>query len=100
MGKQHLFYTMTQLYNTATIIKLPIYNPSVEEQNNQHLFCNNVQRLFSTVLNQDIYALNRKHKILYHKYLLGSINEKELLELAKEESKKDSTLNNIMNSAA
>ena len=95
----HLFYTMTQLYNKANIIKLPIYNPTNVETNDIHLFSSNVQLLFSYVLKQDIYLLNRKHKILYHKYLLGIIDEKELLRLGKEEFENDSTLVRMVTAA-
>ena len=90
--KHHLFYTMTQLYNTAQVNTLPIYNPTFEEQEDVHLFSYNVQLLLSCVLNQKVYLLNRKHKLLYHRYLLGGIGEEELLRLGKEEFEGDGTL--------
>merc|ERR1712174_99424 len=89
---EHLFRTMTQFYNNVEVTLFPIYSPSKEEQQNAKLFAINVQSLFAKTLNQSVYLLNRKHKMLYHKTLLGKLETEEALQQAKEVTLQDATL--------
>lgn len=82
--REHLFRTMTQVRNDVTCTELPVYVPSAEEQADARLYSINVQTEMARVLDQPISALNRKHKFLYHSYLLGKeSNEMEVLEKAR-----------------
>lgn len=69
--REHLFRTMTQVWNQVHISELPVYEPSEEEMSDARLFASNVQAEMAKVLGQPIVPLNRKHKFLYHSWLLG-----------------------------
>lgn len=69
--KEHLFRTMTQFTNHVHLTELPVYEPSEEEIHDARLFARNVQREMGAVLEQPIVVLNRKHKFLYHSWILG-----------------------------
>lgn len=90
--KEHMFRTMTQVYNDVVITQLPVYEPSAEEKMDARLYAANVQRLMADVLKQKVYPLNRKHKFLYHSFLLRKIDGKELREKAEEVFAQDAQL--------
>lgn len=91
--REHLFRTMTQFCNRVHITELPVYEPSEAEMNDSRLFASNVQTEMARVLNQPIFPLNRKHKFLYHSYLLGKEeNEAEVLMKAAKLSREDDQL--------
>ncbi|CAN8063894.1 unnamed protein product [Agarophyton chilense] len=69
--REHMFRTMTQFKNRVACTVLPVYTPSPEEVANARLYAFNVQKAMQDVLDQPIVPLNRKHKFLYHSYLLG-----------------------------
>lgn len=78
--REHLFRTMTQFKNEVQIVELPVYEPSEEEMTDARLFASNVQTEMAKALNQPIVPLNRKHKFLYHSWILGKEeNEAEVL---------------------
>ncbi len=81
--RTHIFRTMTQLINRVTITELPVYVPSDEEKLDARLFARNVQKLMSKQLQQPVYRLNRKHKLLYHKFVLSKLNAEDVREQAK-----------------
>ena len=81
--RTHIFRTMTQFINKVSITELPVYVPSDEEKMDPRLYARNVQRLMSKQLQQPVYRLNRKHKILYHKFVLGKIDAEGVREQAK-----------------
>lgn len=94
--REHLFRTMTQLVNYVHITELPIYVPSEEEKNDARLYAFNVQQEFSGALEQPIVPLNRKHKLLYHSYILGrEQDEQEVLRKSEEISRLDNQLSYI-----
>lgn len=91
--REHVFRTMTQLVNYVHISELPVYNPSTEEMMDARLYASNVQEEMSIVLEQPVELLNRKHKFLYHSYLLGKEEgEQETLRKAEELFKADDQL--------
>lgn len=69
--REHIFRTMTQLVNYVEIVELPVYEPSEEEMHDSRLYAANVQIEMAEVLDQPIVPLNRKHKFLYHSWILG-----------------------------
>lgn len=69
--REHIFRTMTQVRNNVEFIEMPVYVPSDEEKSDSRLFASNVQNEMGRVLEQGVTPLNRKHKFLYHSYLLG-----------------------------
>lgn len=69
--REHLFRTMTQVTNYVHISELPVYQPSEQEMTDARLYSSNVQAEMAKVLEQPIVPLNRKHKFLYHSWLLG-----------------------------
>ncbi|KAI0565843.1 lysophospholipid acyltransferase LPEAT1 isoform X1 [Gracilaria domingensis] len=69
--REHMFRAMTQFRNHVHCTVLPVYVPSPEEETNARLYAFNVQKAMQEVLDQPIVPLNRKHKLLYHGYLLG-----------------------------
>lgn len=78
--REHVYRMMTQFRNRVHCIQLPVYIPSEAERIDPLLFATNVQAEIADVLQQDIIPLNRKHKFLYHSYLLGKEpNEVEVL---------------------
>lgn len=89
---EHIFRTMTQFINFVEIIELPVYSPSPAEIADPHLYAENVEHLFSHVLQQPIYRLNRKHKTLYHNVLLGKCTEREALIEAEAVTRRDKSL--------
>ena len=90
--REHIFRTMIQFVNHVELIKLPVYAPSAQEQENPQLYASNVQTLLSSVLQQSIYVLNRKHKGIYHKCILSKLTEQEALDQAKKITEEDKTL--------
>lgn len=92
--REHLFRTMTQFQNYVHCTELPVYVPSEEEQSDSRLFAFNVQSEIQSVLQQDVVPLNRKHKLLYHSYLLGKVKpETEVLDKARILLQEDEQLN-------
>ncbi len=87
--KYHLFRTMTQFVNHVTIEELPLYTPSIEEQNDRRLYAANVQDVFSKALNVPQYRVNKKQKFVYHDYIRKTIKEDELFSKCKEISVND-----------
>lgn len=59
------------------VTELPPYSPSDAEKADASRYAANVQRLMAHVLDQTVVPLNRKHKFLYHSYLLGKIKDPE-----------------------
>lgn len=97
--REHLFRTMTQFQNYVHLTELPVYTPSVEETSDSRLFAINVQTEMANVLQQDIIPLNRKHKLLYHSYLLGKVkNESDVVREANTLLNDDTQLNYFINS--
>lgn len=91
--RHHLFRTMTQFRNRVRLVELPVYLPSEAERANPRLYASNVQAQIAHVLKQPVVPLNRKHKFLYHNYLLGRVKtEEELFEGAEDLTMKDSLL--------
>lgn len=72
--REHIYRLMTQFRNRVHCTQLPVYVPSEAERVNPRLFATNVQAEIAGVLQQSIIPLNRKHKLLYHSYLLGKEN--------------------------
>lgn len=75
--REHIFRTMTQFQNNTTVLELPVYEPSEDEVGDARLFAANVQTEMAKALGQPIIPLNRKHKFLYHSWLLGKENNRE-----------------------
>lgn len=91
--REHLFRTMTQFQNNATVIELPVYQPSEEEMGDTRLYAANVQTEMAKALEQPIVPLNRKHKFLYHSWLLGKEDsEAEVMKKAEQLSSEDEQL--------
>lgn len=91
--REHAFRSMTQLWNEVRCTELPVYVPTKEEQLDARLYASNVQAEMALVLNQTIVPLNRKHKFLYHSYLIGKeTNEDTILNKAAELSEQDEQL--------
>lgn len=80
--RTHLFRTMTQLVNRVKIKELAVYAPDEEERADARLYAANVQEVMAGALAQQVYPLNRHHKLLYHSYVLGKIDADELKEEA------------------
>lgn len=91
--REHMFRTMTQFVNYVHCTELPVFVPSAEEVSNARLYALNVQNAMNEVLNQPIVPLNRKHKFLYHSYLLGKeTNVQEVLKKAYDLQEQDDQL--------
>lgn len=97
--REHMFRTMTQVYNDVVITELPVYEPSAEEKADARLYASNVQAIMANVLKQDVYPLNRKHKFLYHSFLLGKIDGNELREKTAEVTAEDAQLQYLAGAA-
>ncbi|CAM9419668.1 unnamed protein product [Phaeothamnion confervicola] len=83
--KDHLFRTMTQLVNRVRLVELPLYCPSPAERADPRLYADNVQASPSLhVLHQPVYPLNRRHKFVYHDFVLGKKTAEEALQTARE----------------
>ena len=81
--REHLFRTMTQIVNYVELTELPVYSPSEKEKMDARLYASSVQKEMAIVLEQPIIPLNRKHKFLYHSYILGKEeSEREVLRKA------------------
>ena len=88
--REHLFRTMTQVRNLVHCIELPVYEPSEEEKLDARLYALNVQQEMATALQIPIQPLNRRHKFLYHSFLLGrEPDAAEVLRKAKQISDED-----------
>lgn len=95
--REHIFRMMTQFRNRVHCTQLPVYIPSEEEQLDSRLFATNVQAEIANVLQQSIVPLNRKHKFLYHSYLLGrESDEAEVLIKAYDIFDKDEQLKHFI----
>lgn len=95
--REHVFRTMTQFRNRVHCTELPVYIPSEEECQDARLYAANVQAEFAEVLQQKIIPLNRKHKLLYHSYLLGrESSESDVVSKALNIFKQDSQLQYYM----
>lgn len=90
--KEHLWRSMTQIYNRVQIIEMPVYYPSEEERMDPSLFTRNVQKIFEETLELETYPLNRKQKFAYHSYVLGKISGEELFQKADELAAQDPLL--------
>lgn len=91
--REHLFRTMTQIVNHVHIFELPVYEPTEEEKSDARLYASNVQSEMAKVLEQPIIPLNRKHKFLYHSWILGKEeSEAEVLMKAEDIMKSDEQL--------
>lgn len=92
---------MTQVVNHVHITELPIYEPSDEEKADPRLYALNVQTEMARVLAQPVVPLNRKHKFLYHSWILGKEqNESEVLRKAEELKSQDEQLLYFVNNSA
>lgn len=99
--REHMFRTMTQLRNNVHCIELPVYVPSEAEKTDARLYSANVQAEMARVLEQPIVPLNRKHKFLYHGYILGKEKgEAEVIEKAEVMAKADEQLVYFKNRSA
>lgn len=97
--REHMFRTMTQVSNNVEFTELPVYAPSEEEKADSRLYSANVQAEMANVLDQEIVPLNRKHKFLYHSYLLGKEKkESEVMSKAKQLLQGDDQLTYILTS--
>ncbi len=90
---------MTQVYNSVVVTELPVYVPSAEEKADARLYATNVQKVMADVLHQNVHPLNRGHKLLYHKFLLGRIDGAELEAKAKEATDNDAQLQYLAQAA-
>ncbi|KAA8498013.1 Lysophospholipid acyltransferase LPEAT1 [Porphyridium purpureum] len=90
--KTHMWRIMTQFVNYVDISELGVYEPAEQEKVDAHLYARNVEKLYSQHLALEIYDLNRKHKLMYHSYLLGQKTAGEVLELASQEKLADPSL--------
>lgn len=96
----HIFRAMTQITNEVVLTKLPVYKPSEAEQKDARLYAANVQAEIAKVLQQPIVPLNRKHKFLYHSYLLGKETDPlKILEDAQKITEEDPQLMYVMENA-
>jgi 1-acyl-sn-glycerol-3-phosphate acyltransferase len=81
--REHLFRCMTQLRNDITITELPVYVPDADERTDARLYASRVAAVMAHVLELPIVPVSRKHKVLYHSYVLGKVTDKrELLSRA------------------
>lgn len=95
--REHMFRTMTQFVNYVHCTELPAFVPTPEEVSNARLYALNVQNAMNEVLNQPIVPLNRKHKFLYHSYLLGKeTNAGDVLKKAYDLQQQDEQLTFII----
>jgi lysophosphatidylcholine acyltransferase / lyso-PAF acetyltransferase len=69
--REHIFRAMTQLTNIVEVYELPVHVPTEAETTDAALYARNVQASIADALEQPIIPLNRKHKFLYHEYLVG-----------------------------
>jgi 1-acyl-sn-glycerol-3-phosphate acyltransferase len=69
----HLLHLVCQVYNNATLTKLPVYYPSAEDLANIDVFKSNVQTLMAGALMLPIVDVSIKDKVAYHKYLIQSV---------------------------
>lgn len=77
--RTHMFRTMTQFVNNVRIKSLPVYSPNDDEKSNSQLYSRNVQLEMAKYLQHGkIFSLNRKHKFLYHRFVLGKISPEEV----------------------
>lgn len=90
--RTHLFRTMTQFYNRVAVTELPVYVPSEAEIADARLYASNVQKLMSNHMEQSIYRLNRKHKFLYHRFVLGNVDPDQVRVEAAKITSEDSLL--------
>jgi len=90
--KEHLWRSMTQFSNAVELIELPLYNPSELEKENPLLYAKNVQDALEKCLEIPVFDLNRKHKVIYHSYLMRKINAETALAQAQVVSEQDETL--------
>lgn len=79
---EHIIRSMTQIVNWAEILIMPVYIPSPEEINSPKTYASNVQRVISQCLNLQVLPLTRRHKFVYHDFLLGKLTEQEALDRA------------------
>jgi lysophosphatidylcholine acyltransferase / lyso-PAF acetyltransferase len=69
--RHHLFRAMTQIYNNIELLELPVHVPTDAEVSNPAVYAQNVQASIAAAVDLPIVPLNRKHKLLYHEFLLG-----------------------------
>mmetsp|Transcript_14929 Transcript_14929/g.25908 ORF Transcript_14929/g.25908 Transcript_14929/m.25908 type:complete len:525 (+) Transcript_14929:6354-7928(+) len=95
--KEHLWRTMTQFVNHIEIWDYGVYYPTTEEVRDRHKYAQNVADLFASELKLPLYNISRKHKLVYHSFLMKKISAREALrkadELDAEERKLDETRN-------
>jgi len=88
----HIFRMLTQVWNRAEVAELPFYHPSARERADARRYAENVQALLAAALGQEIHALNRKQKFVYHKKVLGKFTEEEALKEARRLYEEDKLL--------
>lgn len=81
---EHLFRLLTQPVNRVELLHLPVYTPNPSERRDAVLYARNVQTVMASALGQPVFDLNRQHKMLYHRFLLGKTTAEEALSGAKE----------------
>lgn len=98
--REHLFRSMTQITNYVHCTEFPVYVRNNKEIEDSRLFASNVQREMANVMKLNIFPLNRKHKLLYHSYLIGKIkSEAEVVEKAKKLLHEDKQLDYYISSS-
>jgi len=82
--REHLWRSMTQIYNRVEVLEMDVHVPSAEEIEDPSLFARNMQIVFEDKLQLKTYKLNRKHKFAYHSYVLGKLTADALFQKADE----------------
>lgn len=77
--RDHMFRTLTQFRNNVVMTELPPYTPNEAEQADARLYATNVQRYMARAMDLPVVPLNRKHKFLYHSYLLGKETDPKVI---------------------
>lgn len=71
------------------MVELPSITPSEAEKGNPRLFARHTQQEMDEILQLPIYPVSRKHKFVYHKYVLGKISAEKAIAEAKQVTAED-----------